>query len=87
VAAYPFTTITPNVGRAFVALPDPCLALGVAPDCCHPAHGFARGFDPVALNPSYTNVGPLLKLLQVRGTTSVCGQGCARWAGCFGEGQ
>jgi hypothetical protein len=31
VAAYPFTTIDPNVGRAFIALPDPAPLLGLPP--------------------------------------------------------
>lgn len=33
VAAHPFTTISPNVARGFVAIPDPTYALGLSTRC------------------------------------------------------
>lgn len=34
VAAFPFTTIQPNVGRGYVLMPDPAPLLGLAPQDC-----------------------------------------------------
>lgn len=34
VGAYPFTTIDPNVGRAFALLPDPAPLVGLGPGGC-----------------------------------------------------
>lgn len=33
-ASFPFTTIAPNIGRAFFAVPDPALAVGLQPGAC-----------------------------------------------------
>jgi ribosome-binding ATPase YchF (GTP1/OBG family) len=34
VAAFPFTTIQPNIGRGYVLMPDPAPLLGLAPPDC-----------------------------------------------------
>jgi hypothetical protein len=63
--AYPFTTITPNIGRGFIALPDPTLALGLHPAQVQPAHGFAPGFSVAAVQAAgFSSVGPLQQLLR-----------------------
>ena len=40
VAPHPFTTIEPNLGRAFAPVPCPCAAAGLD-RACAPAHGAA----------------------------------------------
>jgi hypothetical protein len=40
MAAHPFTTIEPNIGQAFVALPCPCIFAGLARSC-NPLYGHA----------------------------------------------
>jgi predicted esterase len=60
VGAFPFTTINPNVGRAFIAAPDPAAALGLEPGACHPAHGSLPAFEPAAAaDPRFSNAAPL----------------------------
>ena len=39
VAAFPFTTIAPNVGRGTFVVPDPSAALGLDPTASRPTHG------------------------------------------------
>lgn len=78
-AAFPFTTITPNVGRGFIVLPDPAPLLGFTAETAQPAHGYARAFDPSQLPADLNNPGPLQQLVRD------CGWGaCA--AGGSGDG-
>lgn len=63
--AYPFTTITPNVGRGFIALPDPSPLLGLSPDQVQPAYGFAPGLDISRVQDAgCSNIGPLMQLVK-----------------------
>lgn len=63
--AYPFTTITPNVGRGFIALPDPSPLLGLIPDQVQPAYGFAPGLDTNRVQQAgFSNIGPLQQLVK-----------------------
>jgi hypothetical protein len=41
MAAHPFTTIEPNIGQAFAALPCPCVSVGLSCSCC-PLYGHAN---------------------------------------------
>ena len=41
MATHPFTTIEPNIGQAFAALPCPCVSAGLSPHCS-PLHGHAE---------------------------------------------
>ncbi len=41
MAAHPFTTIEPNIGNAFAALPCPCQYTELS-ECCSPLHGHAE---------------------------------------------
>lgn len=59
VGSFPFTTIAPNIGRGYIAVPDPAPALGLHPEDCRPSYGHALAFDPEALNAEYSNVAPL----------------------------
>jgi ribosome-binding ATPase YchF (GTP1/OBG family) len=63
VAAYPFTTISPNVGRGFVVLPDPAPHLGLAPEAVKASWGHALSFDLDQVNPAYSRVAPLQRLV------------------------
>jgi hypothetical protein len=63
--AFPFTTITPNVGRGFIALPDPSPLLGFRPDQVQPAYGFAPGLDISRVaQAGFSNIGPLQQLVK-----------------------
>eukprot|EP00198_Chlamydomonas_reinhardtii_P003635 XP_001692971.1 predicted protein [Chlamydomonas reinhardtii] len=61
VAAFPFTTIQPNVGRGYVLMPDPAPLLGLAPQDCKPLHGYAESFclEAAAADHRTTNIDPL----------------------------
>ncbi|KAG2422688.1 hypothetical protein HXX76_015852 [Chlamydomonas incerta] len=61
VAAFPFTTIQPNVGRGYVLMPDPAPLLGLAPQDCRPLHGYAQSFSLEAADADArtTNIDPL----------------------------
>jgi hypothetical protein len=59
VGSFPFTTISPNIGRGLLLVPDPCMAAGLEPGHCRPLYGFAPGFSPAAAVPEYSNCGPL----------------------------
>lgn len=63
-APFPFTTITPNVGRGHIVLPDPAPLLGLGPDTAQPAHGYALGFDLSQISPEFSNIGPLQQLVR-----------------------
>ena len=41
MAAHPFTTIEPNIGQAFAALPCPCVSAGLS-NSCNPLYGHAN---------------------------------------------
>lgn len=63
--AFPFTTITPNIGRGFIALPDPSPLLGLSPDQVQPAYGFAPGLDIRRVQQAgFSNIGPLQQLVK-----------------------
>lgn len=63
--SYPFTTITPNVGRGFIALPDPSPLLGLSADDVQPAYGFAPGLDIIKLQQAgFSSIGPLQQLVK-----------------------
>lgn len=54
VAAFPFTTITPNTGRGYAACPCPCREMGLEAVC---QAGFGKvGFRPEQLDPRYNHV-------------------------------
>lgn len=63
--SYPFTTITPNVGRGFIALPDPSPLLGLNPGEVQPAYGFAPGLDIARLQQAgFSSTAPLQQLVK-----------------------
>lgn len=63
--SYPFTTITPNVGRGSIALPDPSPLLGLSQDQVQPAYGFAPGLDIIKLQQAgFSSIGPLQQLVK-----------------------
>ena len=45
IGAFPFTTIEPNIGWGYVAVPDPCGVLGLAQSECAACYGHADGFQ------------------------------------------
>lgn len=52
-ASFPFTTITPNIGRGYFACPCPCVQMGVAGQC---GAGFGHvSADFLHLPPTYSN--------------------------------
>ncbi|GIL60696.1 hypothetical protein Vafri_15231, partial [Volvox africanus] len=67
VAAFPFTTIAPNVGRGYCLVPDPAPLLGLQPEQCRPLHGYAEAFSLDSADPRVANVEPLRRWVGAAG--------------------
>ncbi|GFR42959.1 hypothetical protein Agub_g3957, partial [Astrephomene gubernaculifera] len=59
VAAFPFTTIAPNIGRGFCLVPDPAPLLGLGRGAARPLHGYSESFCLDSADPRFTNIDPL----------------------------
>ncbi|GLI71345.1 hypothetical protein VaNZ11_016507, partial [Volvox africanus] len=67
VAAFPFTTIAPNVGRGYCLVPDPAPLLGLQKEQCRPLHGYAEAFSLDSADPRVANVEPLRRWVGAAG--------------------
>ncbi|GAX85197.1 hypothetical protein CEUSTIGMA_g12616.t1 [Chlamydomonas eustigma] len=70
VAAFPFTTIAPNIGRGTFVVPDPALALGLDKTASSPAYGLVPGFSLERVSVQYNNIAPLKRWLDSTAWTS-----------------
>ena len=61
IGAFPFTTIEPNIGRGYVAVPDPSGVLGLLKEDCGACYGYAE-----ALQPALDCSGPLTRIPELR---------------------